>query len=328
MSASTIPADMTSPSSAPTAPSGRQFVIGHGSQQAVVTEVGATLRSYSVGGEPVVDGFDEDDICPSARGQVLAPWPNRLGDGTYTFGGRTGHAAWDEPERRNAIHGLVRWMAWEPRSQAQNVLTLGCVLEPQPGYPWRLGLEVEYRLGRSGLVVNTQAVNLDDEPAPFGIGFHPYLCAGTDTVDSARLSLPAARVLSTDDRGLPIGEHHVGGTEHDFRVARPIGPTKLDTAYVGLARDADGVGRVELAHPDDGRAVTLWMDRSFGYVMAYTGDTLGEVGRRRRSMAVEPMSCPPDALRSGTALATLAPGGTWRGTWGVTAVVPGRNGAA
>lgn len=318
MSTSTIPADMAIPSPVAVPPSGRQFVIGHGAHQAVVTEVGATLRSYDVGPWAVVDGFAEKEICSGGRGQVLAPWPNRLGDGRYSFDGRDGRAAWDEPERANAIHGLVRWLAWEPRSQAQNVLCMGCVLEPQPAYPWRLGLEVEYRLGRSGLSVTIEAVNLDDAPAPFGIGFHPYLSVGTDTVDTARLCVPAARVISTDDRGLPVGEHHVGGTDLDYRVSRPIGPTRLDTAFGGLARAADGTARVELHHPEGTRALSLWMDQAFGYVMAYTGDTLPEPGRRRRAIALEPMSCPPDALRTGTNLVTLQPEGKWRASWGIS----------
>lgn len=308
---------MAPPSQAERPPSGRQFAIGHGHQRAVVTEVGATLRSYSADGVEIVDGFDEERLCPSGRGQVLAPWPNRLGDGRYRFEGRAGQAALDEADRGNAIHGLVRWLAWAPRSQAQNVLTMGCVLEPQPGYPWRLDLEVEYRLGRSGLTVTAAATNLDDAPAPFGIGFHPYLTVGTDTVDTTRLSLPASHVLVTDDRGLPVGERHVGGSDLDFRVARPIGPTRLDTAFFGLARDAQGVGRVELRHPDEDSGVVLWVDAAFGYLMAYTGDTLPDERRRRRSIALEPMSCPPDALRSGTALATLLPGAGWRGSWGL-----------
>lgn len=308
---------MVQPTPATTAPSGRQFVIGHGRQQAVVTEVGAALRSYTVGDRDVVDGFAESDLCPSGRGQVLAPWPNRLGDGRYRFEGRAGRAALDEPERSNAIHGLVRWLAWSPRSQAQNVLTMGCMLEPQPAYPWRLALDVEYRLGRGGLAVTTEVTNLDDGPAPFGLGFHPYVTVGTDTVDGARLQLPGARVLVTDDRGLPVGERHVGGSELDFRVERPIGPTRLDTAYFALARDAQGVARAELRHPDDDRAVVVWMDSGFGYLMAYTGDTIEDEARRRRSVALEPMTCPPDALRSGTALVTLSPGSRWRGSWGI-----------
>ncbi|MHB8328349.1 MAG: aldose 1-epimerase family protein [Acidimicrobiales bacterium] len=308
---------MTSPT--PASPSGQQFEIGHGQEHVVVTEIGATLRSYTVGGTAVVEGFDASEMCTSARGQVLAPWPNRLGDGRYSFAGRAGQAALDEPERHNAIHGLLRWVPWWLESRAQNVLTMRCTLHPQPGYPWRLGLAVEYRLGRGGLVVTTEATNLDDSPAPFGIGFHPYLTLGTPTIDTARLRIPARNFLRSDERGLPAGDAPVHGSEYDFTVSRPVGPTRLDTAFCGLDRDAHGVARVELVHPDDGRRVALWMDGGFSYVMAYTGDTLQPAGRRRLSIAVEPMSCPPDALRSGIGLVELAPGVTWRGAWGISA---------
>jgi galactose mutarotase-like enzyme len=195
---------------------------------------------------------------------------------------------------------------------------LGCVLQPQPGYPWRLGLEIEYRLGREGLTVRSEATNLDDEPAPLGVGFHPYLTVGTSMIDETRLELRAQRYLRTDEHGLPVGASKVAGSELDFSVARPIGPTRLDTAFGGLRRDPDGVAHVELRHPEQDRRVTLWMDGAFGWVMAYTADTVMPGDRRRRSIAVEPMTCPPDALRSGTDLVTLAPGETWGGSWGIT----------
>ncbi len=304
-------------------PSGRQHVIAHGASEVVVTEVGATLRSYTVAGEAVVDGFSEGDLCTDGRGQVLAPWPNRLGEGRYRFGDRQGRAAWDEPSRRNAIHGLVRWLPWELRSHAQNTLTMGCTLEPQPGYPWRVSLEVEYHLGRNGLSVRATAHNLDDAAAPFGIGFHPYLTVGTDSVDEARLRVVAGWYLKGDERGLPVGQETVAGSEVDFRVARPVGPTRVDTAFAQLARDEAGIARVELRHPEIERGVEIWMDRSFAYVMAYTGDTVTSPERRRRALALEPMTCPPDALRSGTDLITLDPGATWTGTWGIHPTVPG-----
>src|SRR5579863_9320876 len=101
-------------SSGPLPPSGRQHVIAHGTGEVVVTEVGATLRSYTVAGAAVVDGFDESELCSDGRGQVLAPWPNRLGDGRYRFDEIEGAVPLNEPDRHNAIHGLVRWQAFRP----------------------------------------------------------------------------------------------------------------------------------------------------------------------------------------------------------------------
>lgn len=286
----------------------------------MVTEIGAGLRRYQVDGCDVVDGYGEGDLCPSGRGQVLAPWPNRLGDGRYEFDGRTGRAPLDEPERRNAIHGLVRWMAWSPVSMAQNVVTLGCRLHPQPAYPWTLDLHVTYRLGRDGLAVSMSAANPSlDEPIPFGIGFHPYLSVGVSPVDRAHLQIPARRRLVTDERGLPTADAAVAGTEYDFRAGRTIGPTRLDTAFTDLVRDGDGRAVVVLSGPDDARRVSLWADDAFPYLMVFTADTVDQPGRRRTAVAVEPMSCPPDAFRSRTDLVVLEPGASVTGSWGIVA---------
>lgn len=306
-----------SPASARPAPTGEQWVIAHGHQEAVVTEVGATLRAYSAAGREVVQGFGPSEWSHEGRGQVLAPWPNRLGDGSYEWRGVRAQAALDEPALHNAIHGLVRWLPWRLDAHAQNVVVLTCALRPTPGYPWSLDLRVEYRLRRDGLAVTTTATGVDDVPVPFGLGFHPYLTAGGDRIDTAFLEVPAQERLVVDDRSLPTGESvRVEGTELDFRVARPIGTTRLDTAFSGLSRGADGLVSVRLEDRDAGGAVELWADDRFRYLMCFTGDTLDEA-RRRTAIAVEPMTCPPDAFRSGRDLVVLGPGESWEGRWGL-----------
>ncbi|MHB1504390.1 MAG: aldose 1-epimerase family protein [Acidimicrobiales bacterium] len=310
--------DKTGHDAAEVAPTGDQHSIGYGRQEVVVTEVGATLRSYKVGDDSVIEGFPVTDISSSGRGQVLAPWPNRVGDGRYTYEGIEGRVALDEPERRNAIHGLVRWLPWRLVSRAQNVVVLACRLYPQPGYPWMIDLAVEYRLGRAGLAVTTEITNPGMLPAPFGLGFHPYLTVGTPSIDTARLKVPAGRRLVADERGLPTGEAAVEGTELDFRVGHRIGSLRLDTAYFGLERSADGLASVELEDSGAGRRLAVWMDTSFGYVMVFTGDTVHPASSRRTALAIEPMTCPPDALRSGRGLIRIVPGDIWRATWGIT----------
>ena len=187
-------------------PTGQQWRIGHGGQEIVVCEVGATLRWYTVGGAPVLGGFGPDEWSHSGRGQVLAPWPNRLADGRYELNGVRAQAALDEPERHNAIHGLVRWMPWTLQTRHQNQVSLRLQLHPSPGYPFSLLMELDYHVGREGLTVTARAQSLDEGSVPFGLGFHPYLTAGTETVDGAILHVPAHHTLDTDDRGLPTGE--------------------------------------------------------------------------------------------------------------------------
>jgi galactose mutarotase-like enzyme len=301
-------------------PTGQQWRIGHGRQRAVVCEVGATLRVYTVGETPVLDGFGSDEWSHSGRGQVLAPWPNRLSDGHYEFNGLTAQAALDEPERRNAIHGLVRWMPWTLQTRHQNQVSLRLQLHPSPGYPFSLLLELEYRLGRDGLTVTTKATSLEEGPIPFGLGFHPYLTAGSgpETVDGAILHVPAHDTLELDERGLPTGTlTPVHGTERDFTTPRFVGPTVLDTAYTTLDRDADGLARASLGVPGGEGGASLWADQAFPYLMVYTGDTLPDVRRRRHAVAIEPMTCPPDALHTGKDVVNLQPGQQWSARWGI-----------
>jgi galactose mutarotase-like enzyme len=302
----------------PASPTGEQWLIGHGLQELTVAQVGATIRRYRVGERDVLDGFGVREWSDSGRGQVLAPWPNRLGDGRYEFSGLRAQAALDEPELRNAIHGLVRWVPWRLEAQAQNVLSVACTLHPSPGYPFILGLRIEYRLGRDGLSVCTRAENLGETTLPFGLGFHPYLRPGAGSLDLARLRLPATRRLVLDERSLPTGElRPVSGTELDFTAGRAIGATRMDTAFTGLHRDADGLAWASL---DDGAGddgTELWVDDRFNYLMCYTGDTIGDPARRRAAVAIEPMTCPPDAFRSGKDLVVLGPGQEWQGSWGL-----------
>ena len=299
------------------APSGEQYEIRSGNQRLVACEVGATLRSYSVGGVDVLDGFAVEESSSAGRGEVLAPWPNRLDGGSYEFEGRAGRAALDEPERGNAIHGLVRWLPWRVVSKDEGSVELGCVLHPQPGYPWRIDLRVEYRLEEDGLTTTARVTNLSDRPAPFGLGFHPYLTIGTK-IDQADLHVPASQRLVVDERGLPTGPAvPVEGTPFDFSTARPIGETRLDTAYTGLIRDLDGRARAVLVSADGTREITLWIDPGFPHLMVYTGDTLEPPERRRLGIAIEPMTCPPNAFRSGHDVVRLEAGASWSGRWGI-----------
>jgi galactose mutarotase-like enzyme len=299
-------------------PTGQQWRIGHGDHEVVICEVGATLRSYNVGASQVIDGFGPAEWSQSGRGQVLAPWPNRLADGRYTFEGTTVQAALNEPERHNAIHGLVRWMPWTLQTRHQNQLSLRLQLHPSPDYPFSLLLEIEYHVGRDGLSVTTTARSLADGAVPFGLGFHPYLSAGTETVDGAILQVPARQTMDLDDRGLPTGNlTPVAGTEKDFTTARFIGPTVLDTAFTALDRDPEGRAWASLDAPGGATGAALWTDPAFPYLMVYTGDTLGDVPRRRRAVAIEPMTCPPNALRTGKDLIALEPAREWTGRWGI-----------
>ena len=294
-----------------TSPSGEQVELAHGDQRVVVVGVGGGLRGYWLGDAPVLDGYGLDELCGSGRGQILAPWPNRIQDGSYEFAGRTHQLALDEPERRNAIHGLVRWAQWTVAEREPDRAALEHRLHPSPGYPFTLDLRVEYSLGDEGLTVRVQATNAGPEACPYGVGAHPYLSARDGLVDELELSVPAAHCArlrrALDSRRQ---EARSKGPSSTSGAPKPIGSVQLDHCFTDLERATDGRARVELG----GRAA-LWVDESYPYVMVFTGDALPDVARR--SLAVEPMTCAPNAFRSGDGLIRLEPGQTHSGSWGI-----------
>jgi aldose 1-epimerase len=254
------------------APSGEQFELVDGDRRVVAVEVGGGLRTYTCGGRDVLLGYGEDELCGSARGQVLVPWPNRIAEGRYVWEGEELQLPLDELSSGSAIHGLVRWRSWHAVEREEARIALEHVLRPRPGYPFALRVRVEYRLEERGLVVATEAENVGTRACPFGAGHHPYVAA-PDGVDALVLE------------GGPVGERRLDETEH-----RP------------------GGWRVRAGD------VTVWADASWPWLQLFSGD-LPDI--RRRGLAVEPMTCPPQAFRTGEGVLRLEPGETFRGTWGI-----------
>lgn len=300
------------------APSGEQHTLRAGDDELVVVEIGGGIRTYRCSGVDVIDGYGADEMCSGGRGQVLAPWPNRVGDGRFDWRGRTWQLALNEPERSNAIHGLVRWLPWAVEDRSEASLRVGCRLVPQPGWPWPLRFTVSYSLGASGLEVTTSATNEGGAGAcPFGLGWHPYVTAFGGVVDEVELRLPARSVYKSDDRGLPVSLGPVEGTGLDFYDVRVVGDARLDDAFTDLVRAEGDRAVVEIRSASREKSVQLWVDSKFTHLMVYTGDTLSDDDRRRRALAVEPMTCAPDMLRNGDGLLTLEEGQTFQGSWGL-----------
>jgi aldose 1-epimerase len=295
-------------------PTGDQHEIAAAGHRAVVTEAGGTLRLLEHDGRALVDGFAADEMPAGCRGQLLVPWCNRIRDGRYAFGGRDLQLPLSEPDRGNAAHGLVRWAAWSLLEHTGDAVTLGHRLLPQPGYPWALELEVRYQLSAAGLVVTQSATNHSESEAPYASGAHPYLSAGAGPVDGWELSVGARTRVLTDDRLLPVGAQPVEGSAFDLRRSRPVGDLRLDDAFTDLDRDSDGRTWVHLRGE---HAVSLWADDRHGWLQLFTADDVGEASRR--SLAVEPMTAPADAFRSGRGLIVLAPGERVEASWGVVA---------
>jgi aldose 1-epimerase len=284
--------------------------IASGGARLAVDLRGGGLRELTDGGLQLLDGYPSGTVPGGRRGGVLLPWPNRLREGRWTWQGEQLQLELAGPTKPTAMHGLVSWQPWAVLDRADDAVTVGTVVEPRPGYPFRLAAALDYALSPGRLSVTLRVRNAGTGAAPFGAGLHPYLAVGARAdgdIAAAELDLPARTELVVDDGGLPTGERR----PFDGAVGR-LGDRALDTPLTDLARDPDGWARVRLRSA--AVALELAVDGAWPWLQVFTADGLPE-GERRRSVAVEPMTCPPNALADGTDLVVLEPGADWAGSW-------------
>ncbi|MDR4533658.1 aldose 1-epimerase family protein [Glutamicibacter sp. PS] len=300
---------------------GQQYWIQAGAYRACISSVGASLRVLRHEQGDLLLPFDANRLRPGFHGAVLAPWPNRIVDGRYHHAGTTEQLPLTEVARGHALHGLVCWQEWTAVEEGEHHVTLHTEIAPQPGYPHRLRLLQRYLLDEQGLHGSLEVTNLGNEPAPFGNSIHPYFVAGNAPADQWTLQLPADLVLLADEKRLipeelaPVDEHR----EFDFRTARRLESQAIDHAFGGLRHDSEGTVTISLVN-DHGQGVQLaFSAEDFRWVQVYTSDDEPPAAHRA-AVAIEPMTCPPDAFNSGTDLIHLAPGQPVENHWSVSAV--------
>jgi len=298
---------------------GQLFEIKSRNRSAVITEQGAGLFSVNWDGTELLNSVNSDGFGGNgAHGQVLAPWPGRISEGRYEYGGSTYELALDDRTHKAAIHGLARWLAWAPRHQEASSITMGTRLLAHPGYPFCLDLEQSYSWRSERLEISFSATNLGQQPAPFGYGCHPYFTLGLPNIDAGVLSVPATEYLGTDEHLNPLlPARLVEGTPYDFRRPRAIGDAKLDLTLTGLERGPDGHVSVVFASPDGAVAITSTYGQAVNFVQIFSGDTLS--AGRRRGLAIEPYTAAPNAFNNGLGLHHLAPGETLTVEWSISA---------
>ncbi|TFC49774.1 galactose mutarotase [Cryobacterium sp. TMT2-17-1] len=302
--------------------SGTQCVLEACGYTASIASIGASLRSLRYHGRNLIVPFDANQVRPFFRGAILAPWPNRVVDGRYTFDGVEQQLYITEPSRGHALHGLVSWLNFTVVGQATDRLVLAATVEAQQGYPHQLMLEVHFSLGARGLRTTVTAVNAGPTAAPFGVAPHPYLVAGEGRVNDWTLELPARRMLTvTPDRLIPLRLRDINAQDlaaFDFRTPRTVDDTFIDHAFTGFDRDEEGGVTVRVT-TQAGTGVALSWGAECSWVQVHTADQ-PVAAIDRIGLAVEPMTCPPDAFNSGTNLNVLEPADSTRASWTIQAI--------
>lgn len=283
-------------------------VLTRGGAEAVVSRRAAALRRLTVGGAHLVEPTVRTPGPPGMSGAVLAPWPNRVEGATWRHAGRDLRLDVTEPDLGHATHGLVADAEFHVVREGPGLLELVAAVEAPPGYPFLLDVGVRYRLRRTGIDVRIVVRNRGDDPAPIGLGAHPYLRVGEVPTEALRLRIDADAAYRLDGAHIPRGVFPVAGTPWDLREGRPIQDAP---AHATLRRSGNAALRHAVVAPD-GRAVELRAAAPFRWTQVYLAEDFAADDGPRRAIAVEPMTAPPNALRTGEGIRVVDPGRRWR----------------
>lgn len=273
---------------------------------AVVSRRAAALRLLRVDGVDLVEPTTSTCDPPGMAGAVLAPWPNRVEDASWWLDGRQHRLAVTEPDLGHANHGLLTATDFVVREHHGSAVTLGAVISAAAGYPFELDLAIVYTLHEHGIGATLTVRNLGAEPAPVALGAHPYLRIGDVPTAALSLQLDADHAWPLDDRHVPTA-----------RVPATLSGVLVADCPRHATYEA-GAGSGPLRHTltaPDGRRVTLTADAAHRFTQLWITDDLATDDGPRQAIAVEPMTAPPNALRTGVGLRWIDSGETWTAGW-------------
>lgn len=291
---------------------------GDAHSAAVIGRIGAALVSWVVNAVELVEPGNLDAVGPYCEGIVMAPWPNRLEDGQWTYEGRTLEFPINIQSQRNANHGLLIDHPYDLVDQTESSVTLGALIHARMAYPFNVYTTVKYELTSAGVKVTHTAENRSAADAPYAVGGHPYFqFAGVPTGDLI-LRSGAATVIDVNERQIPIGKLPTAGTRFDMRAGVRVGDNFYDHGFTDLPRDENGLAHTYLSAPD-GRQIDVWQDAEFKHVVIFTPDFYWDVtpDAKRVAAAIEPQTAAANAFKTGEDLKWLNQGEIFVATWGV-----------
>jgi len=269
---------------------------------AVISTEGAALIGLSVSKLDLIEPNTRDGLY---AGKILAPWPNRIKDGKYSFNKKDYQLPVNEVSKNNSLHGLVANCHWEVILQDQSKVILQHLLNQPDIYPGKLQLQVSYEIIEQGVEISVLSENVGDISAPYGVSIHTYLVAGALVKNNELLlQLPTDQFLEVDaERLLPIKLQPVTGTNFDFISLKKISNLFIDHAF---KYSSDYPRSISLLNAE-GQGAEVIFDEQSNWIQIHTADRDLQADSRM-AVAIEPMTCPPDAFNSGIDLIVLEPG--------------------
>ena len=280
----------------------KNVTISTSGVSAIISTEGAALIGLAVDNFDLIEPNTRDGLY---AGKILAPWPNRIKDGKYSFNKKDYQLPVNEVSKNNSLHGLVANSVWEITFQNQSKVILEHLLNQPAVYPGKLQLQVIYEIIESGVEITVLSENVGELSAPYGVSIHTYLVAGASVKNNELfLQIPADQFLEVDaERLLPIKLQPVTGSNFDFINSKKISDLFIDHAFNYSSNYSRSISLLD----QDRGGVEMIFDDQSRWIQIHTADRELQADSRM-AVAIEPMTCPPDAFNSGIDLIVLEPG--------------------
>lgn len=177
----------------------------------------------------------------------LVPWSNRIGGG-FEWQGEHYALPPNRDDEALPIHGDGWQRAWTVSHQTATQVTLELESRHQPPFDYRALLI--YRIDGAALTVELVVTHQGEQPAPYGLGVHPWF----PRTEDVRIEAPADGVWEVDADQLPTHWRALEERpEWDFRHGRTALPEgAIDNLFTGWN------GHARLDWPE--RDLTLYID--------------------------------------------------------------------
>lgn len=290
-----------------------EFGLVNQAAKVTLDAVGAAIVEFSIGDFELIRRPKPSTKRNAFAGVTLAPWPNRLADANWEFDGEKFHGEINETRTNNRNHGLVFDREFDVVFQSQNQIVFQTEFGDDEVYPFKALFQVAYVLEPFGLHVEYSIQNFTDRKIPFAVGGHPYFLVSPESL----IQLKARAQLGFNSRQLPTGEI-LEATQSiaDLSVGKSFRYLKLDDCFTGLDFDAEGFATTRITH-ETNQIIEIKQRRNMPYLMVYTVADFGYQEKSGGAIAVEPLSAPPNALRTGTGLTWLEPHQVEKFEWSI-----------
>ncbi|MEZ5008968.1 MAG: hypothetical protein R2753_12525 [Chitinophagales bacterium] len=253
----------------------------------------------------LIDGYSsiEETNRHRFKGVCLAPFPNRIKDGKFESNGVSYQLDCND-KFDHAMHGFVynkemSYLLYETSIELDDDYD-GQI----SGYPFPFQLQIIYRLKDKGFEQEIQLTNKSNQSIPIGLGWHPYFSDLGIGVDHLKMKMPNAKKVIVDERKIPTGEQI---DFNQYEELKPIGNVEVDHCFIVNRKPTPAL---ELNYPKYDFSLSLSIDGpndKENYIQLY-------IPKERNAIAIEPMTCAPDAFNNGVGLVTLAPTATYKWT--------------